>query len=600
MAGWLLISGDDAFLGPGNRAARFAAGEERLDSREGAGWKLWAWRRERGEFPSSGTLHACGEGGAGALAWLGQVLDDSGDVSPGAIDRLQRGVDDRWLADLNGPFAVAMADDRGAMLITDRYRHYPVYIHRHGRAMIASTDIRAVALLVDHPKLDPLAVELLLRSGELIDRRTLLQGVELLPPATVLSLSGQGILERRYWAMRHRADRSLSMAECAHEIGTALRRAVRRIEAATPRLGITLSGGLDSRFILGLCERPHEVPSFTWGEPGCRDIACAAAFAARVGSPHTVRHWEPEAFIPLWPLGSQLTAGSFGVESMFMLPYTGLLQSRADVILNGLAGDALLGGNFLQLSWIRESDHRRLGETSWRWRVSEEQDRTADRLIGGAQNRGREAWVDSVARERDSRPIERLNDWLYENRVFRNTNSGTMLLRHGVESHAPFFDRDVAEILLRTPLEYKQKHRLYLRVLSMECPAAASVPWQRTAIPPAWGFLANTGSMAFHRVARAGLKRVGITPFRSLSVADPGAWIRGPWNEAVRGLLLGDRTLSRGHVRPEALRELVDEHQGGANRTRQIGVLIAVELFCRSILERDEPAAAPALETSVR
>jgi asparagine synthase (glutamine-hydrolysing) len=593
MSGWLLAwSRERLDEERWARALALLPDGDYPQQRSGNSWRIAAWRRSKGEFPLSGTLQAVPDGGT--LAWVGQTLGDQGDISSGTIESIAAGADHAALSAINGPFAAAVArSDSSVTILTDRYRHYPVYIHVTPDLVVASTDIRPLVALLDSPEVDRESVELLLRCGELIDRMTLVRGIELLPPATIVSISATSAGERRYWRMRHDADQKTRFDDLARNIGDALHAATSRIQRASPSLAITLSGGLDSRFILALCENPAQIPSFTWGNPGCRDIQCAAAFARRIGSPHTIRHWEPEAFPPLWSKGAELTAGSFGVESMYMLPFVGLLQSHANVILNGLAGDAFLGGNFLRLSWMRERNLRSLGAASWRWRVTEEQDRAVSSLLGGPGT-GRERWVESIARELHGRPVDRLNDWLYENRVFRNTNSGTMLLRSAVESHAPFFDREVADLLLATPHEYKFKHRLYLAVLNRAAPQAAAVPWQRTNIPPSWGFAANTASMAFQRIAKAAGKRVGIELFRSLPVADPAAWLRGPWRDPARTILFDERTLSRRLVQPDALRRLWDDHQRGANHTRHLGSLIAIELFCRDALDcKGAPAPEP-------
>jgi asparagine synthetase B (glutamine-hydrolysing) len=368
---------------------------------------------------------------------------------------------------------------------------------------------------------------------------------------------------------------------------------VRRIERANHRIGITLSGGLDSRFLLGLCERRKEIPAFTWGLPGCRDIVCAAAFAKRIGAPHTIRNWEPGVFPGLWSTGADLTAGNFGVESMHMAPYIGLLSKSADVILNGLAGDALLGGNFLKVSWLRETDAGALASSSWRWRVSESLDRWGDRIMGRpGREESRTRWVESILGHDSTpgRPVERLNDWLYPNRVFRYTNSGTFLLRWGVESHAPFFDRDFIDALMRVPFEMKLKHRLYLRVLDLVCPDAAATRWQRTMIPPSWGFWANTSSMAMQRIVRAGAKKFGINAFPHEAVADPSGWLRTIWAADVERILLDGRLASRGLVEIDAVREAWESHKNGENLTRPIAALIAVELWMRRWIDGERPA----------
>jgi asparagine synthase (glutamine-hydrolysing) len=71
-----------------------------------------------------------------------------------------------------------------------------------------------------------------------------------------------------------------------------------------------------------------------------------------------------------------------------------------------------------------------------------------------------------------------------------------------------------------------------------------------------------------------------------------GEWFRdalAPFTEAV---LLDARTVERGLFRPEVVRRMLDEHQsGGANHTREIRALIAVELWARTFLDRDSHTA---------
>lgn len=553
---------------------------------------ILAWHRSSGEFVHSGKIFAVQSRN---IAWIGQCVDDSGEASHQAMQVLANAArSDEAVARLNGPFAAVVVGEHpfAVQVVTDRYRHYPVYVYKGAQITVASTDMHCLLPFMPQRSLNLAAVDMLLRSGELIDRDTLLDGVELLPPGTVLAAYGKGhgaqqTTEHRYWAMRHDGAAASSVAATADNLAQRLTTAVRRLEAVSPRLGITLSGGLDSRIILDLCVHPERVPSFTWGQPGCRDIACASEFAKVVGSPHTVKHWEPAAFPPLWSRGADLTAGSFGIDSMHMLPFIPLLVSHCDVILNGLAGDVILGGNFMKHEWLAEKNIAKLGALVWRWRVSEVDDLLVDQLkvqkreAPSAANR----WASSIAAREGVRPIERANDWLYENRIFRYTNSGTMLLRSGVESHSPFFDNDFIDAVTAVRQEHKFKHRLYLEVMRRAAPRAASVTWQRTNIPPAWGYHANFASMALHRIVGKLASPFGVDPFKSLKVADPAAWLRSEWRAAVENILFAPQTLQRGTWNAEAAQTLWRAHLAGANHTRQLAAMVSVELFARQVLD---------------
>lgn len=593
MSGWLVVwTLDGSPPAPrawaeSTRAALRYGGT--LSEHHGKQFGLAAWRRGHGEFPLSGTIAVREDA---HVAWVGQCVEDTGDVTEEAISCVAAPTfDDTRVAALNGPFAAVVVRSApfSVRVLTDRYRHYPVYLHRGSNIVVASTELRCILPWLEGAEMDRDAIDMLLRCGELIDRMTMLKGVDMLPPGTVVHASPQGFEERRYWTMRHDGSAAMGLEATAEDLARRLTASVRRLEAVSPRLGITLSGGLDSRVILDLCRHPERVPSFTWGLPNCRDIVCASQFARIVKSPHVVKHWDAAAFPPLWSRGVDLTGGSCGIESMFMLPHVPLLESACDVVFNGLAGDAILGGNFLKRPWLRENDALRLGRAVWRWRVSEGEDALADRLMGrsGGDSSASERWAASIAARDGARPVERLNDWLYENRVFRTTNGGTMLLRGGVESHAPFFDRDFVDAVIRVNLDHKVKHRLYLEVMKKGAPRSASITWQRTNIAPRRGYHANLAAMALQRLVTHAARAVGVDAYPALKVADQAGWMRGPWKPQIESLLLNERFLQRNLVNADVAQETWRAHLAGNDHTRQISVMIAVELFARMAIDRE-------------
>ncbi len=594
MAGWFVAwTRDGRPLDQGQwDEAVAAAGRygETVQTTRFANAAIAVWRRKEGEFPHSGTLFQVSENCH--VAWVGQCLADCGDVTSQAIQSLsQRPAQLQRAVELDGPFAAAVIHDNppSVSIWTDRLPHYPVYLYRKNGISIAATAMRCIIPWLEEPKIDMASVDMMLRAGELIDRMTLLEDVECLPGSLHFHDDGTRQTEQTYWRYEITPDFSLSLDEYANRFARLITSATRRFETVSSRLGVPLSGGLDSRLCLGLCQNPTSVPSFTWGVPGCRDIRFAREFALRVSSPHEVRVWDVAGFVPLWAKGVDLTAGSFGVHGMFVLPYVPLLSRHCDVVLNGLGGDGVLGGNFLKKKWMREKDLRNLAEETWRWRVTPGEDRMVNHLVRRSENDNpsRRRWCDSFCRRSGARPVDRMNGWLVENRVARCTNCGTMLLRSGVESHTIFFDRQVLDLLIRTPVEYKWKHRLYFEIMKRACPPAGEIRWQRSGMPPKWGFWPNLAGLAFQRGVRMACKPLGVDPFPSIHVADPAQWFRAEWLSAAERILLSERTLERGLVNPDALRLLWRRHQEGEDYSKQLGSAIAIEFFARMAVDRE-------------
>ena len=192
---------------------RIPANELSVDQAFSGKCAIAAWRREQGEFALSGRLTSPNPDGGKRVAWIGQCVNDAGDATPAAIECVSRlGIESaQTAADLNGAFAAAVIDDRDDTISVTigRFAHYPVYTFRSGQVWAASTDIGCLIPWMDRPCMDMTSVNLILRAGELLDRRTLLEGVEALPGGTFLSIDGSGIRETRYWRYRTESDRSL-------------------------------------------------------------------------------------------------------------------------------------------------------------------------------------------------------------------------------------------------------------------------------------------------------------------------------------------------------------------------------------------------------
>ena len=587
MSGWLAVRTsrlEDDLLAPARPRVGGSVAEWKSDDGLTA---LLAWRRTTGEHRYAGRLFSGLAGGR--IAWTGLCLEDVGETTCEALDVLRAPTDAR-LAGLNGEFAAAVASPAGELsAVTDRHGHYPVYLVRGPGLVAASTEASVAYAFLDRVRFDPEAVDFLLRCGELLEDRMPLKDVVLLPAASSVRLiPGAPLRPSRYWRLRHAADPALDLKEATVLLGDRLRAASRRIERTGARLVAPLSGGLDSRLIVGLCERPERVPTFTWGEEGCRDLRYAEMFARRVGSPHRALELRAEGYPAVWARGVAAAGGCVGVRDMYVLPFAPLLAREGDVSLNGLAGDAMLGGNFLKRAWLAAGSLGELADASWTWRTPEPEISLTAGLVqdGPPSGAAREAWTRSVrARDDGGRPIETMVDWLFENRVFRFTNAGTQLLRTAVESYSPFFDRDVVDLLVKIPLEARLKHRLYFEVLRRICPDAAAVPWQRTALAPRWGFAAALAALAFHRGARAVGRSFGVNPFPAQAVASPADWFRGAWAEPARALLFDERTRERGLLRPEGVARLWAAHQAGADCSRALGVAVGLELFAREVVD---------------
>ncbi|GIJ24750.1 N-acetylglutaminylglutamine amidotransferase [Micromonospora lutea] len=161
---------------------------------------------------------------------------------------------------LVGMFAVGLVDRarRRLVLARDRLGIKPLYLaETPGRLRFAST-LPALLKAGDvDTSVDPVALHHYLSWHSIVPApRTILRGVQKLPPATVRVIEADGhSRERVYWRpgyVRDPAHAGWDDRDWRAAIGDALRTAVRRRLVADVPVGVLLSGGLDSSLIVAL------------------------------------------------------------------------------------------------------------------------------------------------------------------------------------------------------------------------------------------------------------------------------------------------------------------------------------------------------------
>src|SRR5205823_2953560 len=136
--------------------------------------------------------------------------------------------------------------------VSDRYGLRPIYWTRTERRLAYAGEVKSLLESPDARKvIDPRAIVEWLSFGYLLENRTWISGLELVPPATVIEVSDRGVKQALYWSWDKVPQRGEGekAADLVVQLGTLWKDAVRR-RANGRGTGQLLSGGLDSRAIL--------------------------------------------------------------------------------------------------------------------------------------------------------------------------------------------------------------------------------------------------------------------------------------------------------------------------------------------------------------
>lgn len=495
------------------------------------------------------------------------------------------------LPGLNGAFFVVLFDPATRTLVcaNDRYGLYPMYwAEQGGRFCVAARVACSVLAGAADGAWDASGAAMLLTLDDYAGETTLVEGVSAFPQATVLTRSGGKNIWRRYWRydFTPRVTEN-QFAETAEAIGARFVDAVKRQCKTGRSIGVTLSGGLDSRLIVAAAAKAGiAVDTFTWGKDGCYDRRFAADVSRTYGMRHHDCAYSYDEFPKRFEATSRLAEGLIDFFDCHMAAHLQHLDGACDVVLNGYAGDVILGGSFLRPAWMTNQPVDRLAAAIFAWRNTLLKEDGLDAAIPGARDR---IPGDAMPSARFLALMEPLADlpapdcvdrFILENRQRRVTAMGTVLMRAVTESAACFFDYDLLDLEQSVPAAMRFEHRIYKEVMKRAFPETLDIRWQRTLLPAGYPEWMSTPSKAFLKGCRILEGKIGWPRIASRqSPVAFGPWLRGPLRDWIEPLCRDPHPVTDEILAPAFRERVWNDHANGIDRSRYLGVVAALRGF---------------------
>ena len=179
--------------------------------------------------------------------------------------------DPNFFSNLNGRFHGLVADRaRGtATLFNDRFGLQRLYFHEASDAFLFSAEAKAIlAVRPELRSMDPRGLGEYVACGCVLENRTLFRGIFVLPPGSAWSFRG-GALEKKaaYFEPRQWEDQDpLNGDEYYNELRRAFTTRLPRYFNGPERIGVSLTGGLDTRIIMAWRRATADsLPCYTFG-----------------------------------------------------------------------------------------------------------------------------------------------------------------------------------------------------------------------------------------------------------------------------------------------------------------------------------------------
>jgi asparagine synthase (glutamine-hydrolysing) len=527
------------------------------------------------EYPEPGIAHR--------LAQHGHLLGAQ------SADYLVHSYEDdpNFLAKLNGMFHGLLVDrTRGTVtLFNDRYGMHRIYYHEAQDAFYFAAEAKALlAVLPQLRSADPQGLGEFVACSCVLENRTIFTGIHILPGASSWSFQNGSIDQRTtYFLTREWEEQEPLEAEPFYrELRDVLSRNLPRYFNGHQQVGMTLTGGLDTRVIMAWHKpAPRSLPCYTFGGMlrDCEDVRLARRVASVCKQTHEVLTVGDE-FLSRFPHYAErsvyLTEGGVDVYRASDLYVSERARTLAPVKVVGTYGSEIIRHAVMFKPTPPSPELYRPEFASF------------------VQQAG-----STYSDLRRQHPVTfaafRQSPW-YHSRILS-------LEQSQLSVRSPYLDNDFVRTVFRGPKDLGDDVRL--RLIRDGDAALASFPTDRGVGGNSGRLLsaASQGIMEFtfkaeyaydygmpQWVARVDnflsplhLERLFLGRHKLLHFR---TWYRDSLSDYVRQILLDPRTLSRPYIQPKSVEAIVRGHLGGGeNHTTEIHKLLTLELLHRQFFD---------------
>jgi asparagine synthase (glutamine-hydrolysing) len=525
------------------------------------------------------------------LLFAGEHFDDDASQQKRATEllRLYENEGDKFLRKLNGWFAGLLLDLRRSkvMLFNDRYGMHRIYYHEEKDAFLFSSE--AKALLKIRPGLRSLDVQgmaELISCNCVLENRTLFSRVSVLPggSAWTWEKGGERNTESYFrpseWEELPPLDEETFLAR----LGATANRIVPRYFREKGRVGLSLTGGLDSRMIMACLDpKPGTLPCYTFGgAKDVLDISIARQVADVYGQTYRVIRLG-ENFASEFPRLAEKTIwttdGNLDVGCTHDLYFNELARGIAPIRVTGKFGSEVI------------RDHSMFHAGGYEGAL----------FCGDLKpHLSRALSTFSGVKKGHQLSVGVFKDfpWREYNKIILEQSQSVL--------RSPYMDNELVELMYRAPAGLRATNTPQRRIIHERNPKLSAIITDRGYVEGENLLLAKCLEAYYYALFKIdytylfamphwltkidtvcnslvrGRRFLGSQKFEYYRI-----WFRDELSGYVKEILLDERTARRPYFDAKALRMMVDTHtKGTRNYMNEINRALSLELLCRAMIDQ--------------
>ena len=519
--------------------------------------------------------------------------------------RLYQHYGEQFIELLNGAFFLVIWDRKQEKMLigSDRFGLYPHYYALNNGRLVFSPEVKGI--LSDpyfEKELDLTALAEYVRFQHLLGEKTFFNGINVFPSASLMTynLSRNTHKIWRYWTPDQIPfNPDIDFNTAVKEAGRLLRRAVERRSSDDFTPGVYLSGGLDSRTILGFIER-RPVPTLTYGQRDCFDVHLAKKIAKAVGSDH---NWcdlsDGEWVKQCNAFHLALTEGFHSWIHAHGMSTLDSARQWMEVNLTGWGGGTVMGHRdcIEPLQTLAVDDEAfivrlfYLFNQKYTWpSITESEERMLYSKVIGHRLHGRayDSFRSEISKYLAYRPDIRGELFYIFNHCKRLTQNFVTFTKSHIEVRFPFFDLELFDFLYSLPAEIRGHQKLYRAVIRNELPRLSYIPYDHDGyLPTNRAYIRKSHSYAVRLKRRINRHLWPIFNESPTLYADYERYLRNELHDWARSILLDEQVDKRGIFNITFLQSLLDRQLSGYEPPMigKIAPLMTYEMMLRQLYD---------------
>ncbi len=529
------------------------------------------------------------------------ISDGNSSISDEAlIIRLYEQEGKTFISHIEGVFLIAILDlnINKLLIFNDRFGLYPLFYTNRAGMLVFAPEMKGILCDDYFPKkIDFSALAQYVRFQQVLGVRTFFEDIQLLPPASILTydLASGSCSTNSYWSFSDIPyNPQIGIDEAIEETARLLDKSIKNRSTGDIRPGVYLSGGLDSRTILGMIDH-RPVATLTYGRQDCRDVIYGKRIAETAGSDHywvdmPNGDWVQQYF----DFHLELTEGYHSWIHAHGISTLHLARDVMDVNLTGLGGGTIMGKHFIEPRLYSAVDDYALTShfffkfnQKYTWpsiSEAEEQMLYTKPVRKQLQGLAFDSFCEELEPYLDFRPDVKSEYFYLRNHELRLISNYVIFSRSHVEVRIPYYDYELFDFLHSLPAVYRKDQRIFRPVMQKMLPELATIPYDRDELLPTTNTLTRNSHAALVKMKRRFNRHIAkVFPEYFTLYADYENYLRHELRDWAENILYDNRTAARELFDPSYLHTLMNRHLSGMEEATigKIAPLITYEMMLR-------------------